>query len=810
MDKGINVLHVNKQYTRISVALKIAGIYILIGALWILLSDKILAVTVTDKETVILVSMIKGWVYVLLTGGIILFLMLVYLKKIKGVHHELNTSEAFSKIIINKMLNAYALHKIILDDEGKPCDYKFIDVNPSFEAFTGLKKEEVIGKRYKDLIPEDEAETTDWVGVYGNVAATGVPITFESYTAAFDKWVVVNAYSLGEGYFATVFDDISKLKKSETELKAKNEELTALYEELTASEEELRQQFEELSCHRESLRISEERFRLAAEGSNDMIWDTDLVENKVYFSDRWYDLLGFERSENEDLYTRWAESMHPEDAEKAKKLSEDHLKGKTPIYSCEYRLKCKNSEYRWFLARGKALFDEDGRAVRISGSLTDINDMKRYGLKLQENAYHDLLTGLPNRLSLYENFTRYLEETPDERKALLFIDSDNFKFINDTMGHSFGDQDIIEIGKRLSSLFEDDHEVYRLGGDEFIIYCCGFNGLDEIEERAGRIIQSFNTPFEINNSVLHTTVSIGISICPEDGGSIDELMRSADIAMYRAKSLGKNKYVFYSHNMQEAVRERMMVERHLRSALQNNELLLYYQPQLDVKTGKISGFEALLRWDNPELGFVPPLKFIGIAEETHLIVSIGQWVLRSACLFLKGLHIRGHSDLTISVNISILQLLQEDFVDTVLQVLESTGINPMYLELEITESILMESYQTISDKLCRLKDMGVKIALDDFGRGYSSLSYLKQLPINTLKIDKSFIDGINSGEAADSLTGTIVMIGRKMGLTILAEGVESREQMEYLTKHRCQKIQGFLISKPLPQDEAGKFCEEWN
>jgi len=310
--------------------------------------------------------------------------------------------------------------------------------------------------------------------------------------------------------------------------------------------------------------------------------------------------------------------------------------------------------------------------------------------------------------------------------------------------------------------------------------------------------------------MFHTTVSIGISTYPEDGANADELMRSADIAIYKAKATGKNKYVFFNHEMQETVRQRMMIEKHLRNALQNNELLIYYQPQLDIKTGKISGFEALLRWNNNELGFVSPLEFIGTAEETHLIIPIGEWVLRNACFFLKQLHIRGYTNIIISVNVSILQLLQENFVDTVIRVLEFIKMDPKYLELEITESILMESYQAISDKLYRLKEIGVRIALDDFGQGYSSLSYLKQLPINTLKIDKSFVDSINFEESSDSLTGTIVMIGRKMGLTILAEGVETQEQMNYLIKHKCHKIQGYLISKPLPQEEVIKFYEEWN
>lgn len=437
-------------------------------------------------------------------------------------------------------------------------------------------------------------------------------------------------------------------------------------------------------------------------------------------------------------------------------------------------------------------------------------ELRVYQEKLHYGAYHDPLTGLQNRISLYENLAEYLIDYPNNYTALLFIDMDNFKFINDTMGHSFGDQLIAAVGVRLSQVSGNNHVVYRIGGDEFIYCCYGFNRIEEIEECAEKIMQNFSIPFEVADSILHISVSIGISIYPQDGDTVDSLMQSTDIALYKAKSLGKNKYVFYNGSMQRSVRQRMMIEKHLRSALQNNEFRVYYQPQMDIKTGKICGFEALLRWNNAELGFVPPLEFIGVSEETHLIIPIGDWVLRNACLFIKQLHVKGYTDLTISVNVSIIQLLQEDFVEKVQRVIELIDMQPENLELEITESTLIESFKTVRDKLSKLKAIGVKIALDDFGQGYSSLNYLKQLPINTLKIDKCFIDNISTGRDDDSLTDMIVKIGRKIGLTILAEGVETQAQLDYLKKNRCHRIQGYLISKPLPREEVIKLYEEWN
>lgn len=801
----------------------IAGIYIILGVCWIVFSDSLLALWASEKEVYVFISSIKGVIYVAASALMIFFMVFNALKIINNVNNTMKTSytelenankrlaesENFNKAIINKMLNAYALHRIILDENGNPYDYEFIDVNPSFEQFTGIPKENIIGRRYKEVVEASNTEETDWVSIYGKVAITGIPISFENYTSAFNKWVVVSAYSPKKEYFITVFSDISDLKKNEVVLREKHDELTALYEELTASEEELRQQFEELTNQQKLLKISEERFRLSAEGSNDMIWDIDLESGQQHFSDRWYELLGHEIEESEDLFRKWISLIHIDERDQVLNLIRDHSEGKTPFFICECRMRCKNNEYKWFLIRGKALFNEKGKAIRIAGSLTDVNDRKKHEDQLKENAYCDSLTGLPNRLALYEDFEKHINTLTNKTMALFFIDSDNFKFINDTMGHYIGDILIKRMGDRLTSLYEGrSHTVYRLGGDEFVFFA-EYDHIDEVYSYAKEIIRSFSFPLKIDENTICITVSIGIATYPYNGNNIQELIRNADIAMYKAKESGKNCYVLFSGDMHERVMERMLIEKHLRGAIENDELDVYYQPQLDIMTGKISGFEALLRWNNSELGSVPPLKFIGVAEETRLINPIGIWVLQKSCSFLKKIHEIERTDISIAVNISIFQLLQEDFVDVVEDILDSTGLAPRYLELEITESILMDSYKAISSSLTRLKELGIKIALDDFGKGYSSLSYLKLLPIDTLKIDKCFIDSIHSDKDNTGLTGMIVKLGQNMGLTVLAEGVEEKEQMNYLIENGCHKIQGYLISRPLPENEILRFYNEW-
>lgn len=419
--------------------------------------------------------------------------------------------------------------------------------------------------------------------------------------------------------------------------------------------------------------------------------------------------------------------------------------------------------------------------------------------KLHHMAFHDYLTGLPNRLSLYENFRDYGNKQ-DARCAVLSIDIDNFKYINDTLGYSTGDELIVAVGKRIDRFFGGKNYIlYRIGGGEFSIALHGISSAEQASEVAGKILQLMDEPFFIKDRNIFVTVSIGIALYPEHGRNADEILMNSEIAMYRAKEEGKNRFVVFDMEMVKVINERLELENKLRSALGNGELYLHYQPQLDLKTDRITGFEALLRWRNDELGVVPPDKFISIAESTHQIIPIGEWVLKEACGFLKRLHNMGYSDMTMAVNISIVQLSQDDFVEKVRGVLDMTGLDPRFLELEITESVVIKSFEKISRKLERLRELGVRIAMDDFGKGFSSLSGLQNLRIDTLKIDKIFIDSILVSEER-ALVENIIMIGKKMGLVVLAEGVETLRQQEYLKRFGCHKMQGYFFSRPLPEE----------
>jgi diguanylate cyclase (GGDEF)-like protein len=424
--------------------------------------------------------------------------------------------------------------------------------------------------------------------------------------------------------------------------------------------------------------------------------------------------------------------------------------------------------------------------------------------KLSYLAYHDALTGLPNKLSLYET-AKEAFIPGGANAAVLFVDIDNFKNVNDTKGHAFGDQLIIQVSNKLTEILGQSDNIYRLGGDEFIIVLQNID-YETAQKTARKILAEFSVDFYISDNTLRVSVSIGIALFPDHGTTLEQLLKSADIAMYRVKESGKTNYMIYNDKLNELFTERANIDKYMPQALDNHEFELYYQPQYDLKHKKITGFEALLRWHSPQLGEVSPLKFISVAEDNRFIVTLGTWVLQNACEFIGRIHDIGYHELTISVNVSIIQMLQDDFCDIVAQTLKNTGLDSEYLELEITETVLIESMDRIMQVLNQLNEWKVKIVLDDFGKGYSSLSYLKQLPISTLKVDKIFIDGIVSDE--DILTGQIVAFGRSMGMKIVAEGVETKQQVEYLERHDCDMLQGYIFSRPKPEADIIKFLND--
>lgn len=440
----------------------------------------------------------------------------------------------------------------------------------------------------------------------------------------------------------------------------------------------------------------------------------------------------------------------------------------------------------------------------------DITEQKKAEERIRRQAYYDSLTGLPNRRMFHKRLSSALKQARKNQQllAVLFLDLDRFKYINDTLGHTVGDSLLRNAGKRLATCIRETDMVARLGGDEFTILLPNLREEQSAIDVAERIIEELAQPFNLHGYEFFLTTSIGISFYPDDGDKFETLIRHADTAMYYAKEQGRNNYQVYDPDMNSEALKRLVIENYLRKALQNGELSLYYQPVVEVESRQIIGMEALLRWDNPELGRVDPAEYIPIAEETGLIVQIGEWVLRTACSQNKTWQDAGLPPLHIAVNLSARQFLQGNIVETVSSILLETGLAPEWLDLEMTETIMQNS-DTAIQLLCELRDMGVQISLDDFGTGYSSLSYLKRMPIHTLKIDQSFVKDISTDSDNTAIAAAIIAMAHTLKLKVIAEGVETGEQLACLQGMRCDQMQGYLFSRPLPPREFENILREW-
>ena len=439
----------------------------------------------------------------------------------------------------------------------------------------------------------------------------------------------------------------------------------------------------------------------------------------------------------------------------------------------------------------------------------DVTERKQMEETIRQMAYYDSLTGLPNRNLMNDRLAVVLAHATrdQEQVAIMFLDLDNFKAINDSLGHETGDHLLQQAAKRIKNSLRQADTVARMGGDEFIVLAPGLRHSDDAGKLAKKLIDLMSQPFKIGDNELYIGCSIGISVFPSDGTEFKTLLKNADLAMYRAKEIGKNTFKMFTASMNSQAMERLFLEKNLRKALDKNEFELHYQPKFDLKTERISGIEALLRWTSPQLGKVSPAQFIPVAEETRLIIPIGQWVLDTACNQAKAWKEQGLPPIPISVNLSVVQFNHPLLVSDIKKVLDQTGIEPKFLELEVTESILMKDTALAVSTLEKLSALGIKISIDDFGTGFSSLNYLKDLPIDFLKIDQTFIKDFAKPTSA-AITKTIVTLAQSLGMKTVAEGVETEAQKEFLKELQCDEAQGYLFSKPLPAKQATKFLKE--
>lgn len=551
----------------------------------------------------------------------------------------------------------------------------------------------------------------------------------------------------------------------------------------------------------EKIRESEERYRTILEEMEEWYFETDLAGNLLFLNDILAKNLGHSREEVTGM--NFKVFFQQEDIDTIYNLFHQVYKTGEPVRNFPYEFVRSDgsrlsTESSIFLKR-----DSKGKAVGFRGVGHDITERKRAEEKIQYLATHDTLTGLANRTMFTQLLDHAIEAARRHKRqlAVLFFDLDRFKIINDTLGHEAGDKLLQEIAARLRKRLRAVDIIARLGGDEFVILIEEINNIQQIATVARTVLSLVMKPVTIMAQECRVTASIGISIYPKDGEDEQSLLKNADIAMYFAKEEGKNNYQFYSSTIKHQSIERLQIETNLRHALKHNEFSLHYQAKLNLKSGEITGVEALLRWHNPALGSVSPVQFIPVAEETGLIVPIGRWVLKTACTQNVAWQRQGLSPISMAVNLSLRQLTDEGLFDDITSALKDSGMVPELLELEITESMMMHDPERIGKVLSRIKDLGVRLAVDDFGTGYSSLSQVKNFPVDTLKVDRSFIRNIPENLEDKAITEAIIAMGKTLSLTVVAEGVETKEQMDFLQQHACDEMQGYYFSKPIVPDQ---------
>jgi diguanylate cyclase (GGDEF)-like protein/PAS domain S-box-containing protein len=684
---------------------------------------------------------------------------------IRRAETEVAESRAFLNAVLDALPTAFTV---------KDRQHRYLLANEAFCKVAGRSREELIGKDDRYVLPADQVEEvwrTDETVLAGNT-----PIEYEgTYTlGGKDLYALVRKSVLtradGSRVVLSSIVDISRQKTVEAQL-----------------------------------RLSERRFRDFADAASEFVWESDARGLITFVSPRVSSVIGYGP---EELIGRHPQTFMPAgEYQRVADWIREHRRSDGSFHDLEHRYLTKSGQLTWIQASAVRVLDEHGGFAGYRGTARDITDRKTAEERISYLATRDPLTDLPNRVLFNDRLEQGLVNARRKRDqlALMFIDLDRFKNINDSLGHQVGDLLLKEVAARMQACIRKGDTLSRLGGDEFVVTLEGLQQAEDAAQVAQKIIASLAQPMTIAGHILTTSCSIGISIFPTDAEDSSALMKNADTAMYHAKEKGRRNFQFFSREMNIRAVERHNLETALRVALDRDEFVLFYQPQVDLATGRIAGVEALLRWRHPVKGLLPPSMFIDVAEETGLIDAIGQWTLRAACTQNKIWQDTGYPHLRVAVNISARQFNQpREFSRSVTRILSSTGLDPSWLELEMTESVLLEHADENIQVLRRLGKLGTRIAVDDFGTGYSSLSYLKQLPIHSLKIDRSFVRDLESDKDSEVIVNTIIAMGHTLKLRITAEGVDNLAQLSALKRLGCDEYQGYLFSRPLGADDFAR------
>jgi diguanylate cyclase (GGDEF)-like protein/PAS domain S-box-containing protein len=650
-------------------------------------------------------------------------------------------------------------------------EWRFTYLNREAERLFQRPRARLLGKVLWDEFPALRGQIGD--REFHRALRENRTVVFEEYYAPYRTVSEVRAYPSDEG-LTVYFRDVTEARKTE-----------------------------------ESLRISEERFRTIARATTDVVWDWNLEDDSLWASDSVEPVFGYAMTEFSGSIHAWSDHIHPDERERVVAHVRSAIEGTEAQWIDEYHFLRKDGSLAFVLDRGYIIRDAAGRATRMIGAMVDLTERRQAERRIEYLAYYDVLTQLPNRQMLMDRLQQALERCAQRpcTNALLFIDLDNFKSLNDTLGHAVGDQMLQQVAQRLGGCVSQHDTVSRFGGDEYVVLLEGMSAdREEAFARAAslgeRMLAALRQPYRLGKYCHHSTASIGMVLFSDASDDIGELLKRADLAMYEAKAAGRNALRLFNPGMQAALSARMALENDLRQALHSCEskFSLHYQPQID-RHGQVTGVEALVRWRHPVRGVVSPVEFIPLAEETGMVLALGRWVLKRACdQLLAWAAIPATARIEVAVNVSARQFHHPQFVAEVLELVAAAGIDPRLLRLELTETSVLQNVDETIERMNVLKTHGVSFALDDFGTGYSSLAYLKQLPLDMLKIDRSFVLDLLTNQNDAVIARTIIALGRSLGLRVLAEGVETVPQRDFLFEHGCDAYQGFLYARALTAD----------
>ena len=683
--------------------------------------------------------------------------------------------------------------------ENKSMLHAILDHAPVGIWFVGVDgRYRFVNKRFCDAVGIQETAfllTENLREVMGEEAAASCLASDKASLAQDDPYVSIEVFPLADGKLHQLEITKAKLRDSKGEVVG----VIGISVDVTA-----RKQAEE------ALRESEARWSFALEGGGDCVWDWNLQNNEVSLSKGGKAMFGFADDEIGNNMSEWNARVHPEDVTRMLLQVSDFFHSKQDKFVAEYRVRCKDDSWKWILTRGMVSHrNEDGRVIRMIGTHTDLTERKQAEETIQRQAHYDALTQLPNRRLFRDRLEQAIRTARRDHGAfvLMLIDLDHFKEVNDTLGHDAGDFLLVDAAQRLLHCVRESDTVARMGGDEFVVILPDIDDTASIERIAQKIIDKLASPFLLGEEKAFISASIGITLYPSDADSMETLMKNADQAMYVAKSLGRNRFSYFTPALQEKAQNRMRLVNDLRDALSSNQFVVYYQPIIELATGDIHKAEALIRWMHPTRGMVNPADFIPLAEETGMIVEIGDWVLRQAMTQVKRLQASHHKGFQISVNKSPVQFHKDSPLkaEEWLMELEQNGLHASSLVVEITEGVLLDDDGNVKERLLASRDAGIQVAIDDFGTGYSSLAYLKKFDIDYLKIDQTFVNNLGNHPDDMALCEAIIVMAHKLGLKVIAEGVETEQQRDLLVQAGCDFAQGFLFSRPLPAAELEKL-----